>query len=58
MRPLGGYFPSRAAAHEGCSQGVLDEVGQGHPQCGRLCLRLHEKLIVDVNGSAHRLVPS
>jgi hypothetical protein len=45
------------AAPEGCSQGVRDELSQGHPQGGRLGLRLHEKLLVDVNGSAHRLFP-
>jgi hypothetical protein len=47
-----------AAAPERCSQGVLNELAQGHPQRGRLGLRLHEKLIVDVNGRAHRLCPS
>ena len=36
------------AAHEGFPQGVLDELGQGHPQRGRLCLRLYEQPIVDV----------
>ena len=46
------------AAHEGCSQGVLDEWGQGYPQGGRLCFRLPEKLLVDVNGRAYRLFPS
>jgi hypothetical protein len=45
------------AAHKGDSQGILNELAQGHPQCGRLGLRLHEKLIVDVNGRAHRLAP-
>jgi len=45
------------AAHEGGSQGVRDELSQGYPQCGRLGLRLHEKLLVDVNGRTHRLFP-
>ena len=45
------------AAHEGFSQGVLDELSQGHPQDGCLGLCLHEKLPVDVNGRAPRLLP-
>jgi hypothetical protein len=42
---------------KGFSQRVLDELGQGHPRCSRLCFRLHEKLIVDIDGGAHRLFP-
>jgi hypothetical protein len=44
------------AAPEGCSQGVRDELSQGYSQCGRLGLRLHEKLLVNVNGRTHRLL--
>jgi hypothetical protein len=46
------------AAPERFSQGVRDDLGQGHPQSGRLCLRLYEQLIVDVNGRVYRLCPS
>jgi hypothetical protein len=44
------------AAPEGGSQGVLDELSQGYSQGGRLGLRLHEKLLVNVNGRTHRLL--
>jgi hypothetical protein len=46
------------AAPEGGSQGVLDELDKWHPQGGRLGLRPHEKLLVDVHGRAHRFLPS
>jgi hypothetical protein len=46
------------AAHEGFAQGVCDEAGQDHLQRGRLGLRLHEKLSVDVHGRMYRLLPS
>jgi hypothetical protein len=44
-------------AHEGYSQRVLDELGQDHLLWSRPCMRLHEELIVDIDGGGHRLFP-